>query len=338
LTGAVLPTTPLLSVFARVKILALSTAVLMACTMCLAAEPIVVGVISADSAGQGKQAWDPVFEQWSQAAGTPYKGYYANTYAGVYAAAVDGRVHLARMSPRLALDAIATGKWEVFAQQAWSDGTVGYRSQLIVRADSPIRSLSYVFATPGKYRLGHGERQSTSGYVLPQQLFARNKISIPLHFTAMVEGSHQSSILAVANREVDIAAVNSSRMVKFAQLFPEEAKQLRVIWESEPIPDVMWLMRSDLPEASKALVRKTVLGFGKGARGKAELAVLRKIYDLKGFVSATNASLLPMLEWSRLADRNSAELDAGSNEAERSRRMGQIDRMYSEMALALGIR
>ncbi len=299
---------------------------------------INVGIISADSPGEGKVAWDPVLQEFSRMLNLPVRGFYTSTYSGVLQAAIDGRVHIARMSPRLALDAITSGKLEVFAQQAWSDGTIGYKSQIIVREDLPIRSLDEIAKAPGKYRYGHSERQSTSGYVVPEQLFAQHKISAPLHFTRMQEGTHQSNMLDVANGELDIAAVNSSRMEKFRKKFPDEAKRLRVIWESPPIPDVMWVIRKDLDEPTRLAIKKTVIGYGKGARSKEQLIHLKKIYDLKGFVPASNATLWPMLEWSRLADRGTVERAQYANAQERTKRLTEVDRMYADIAVALGLR
>ncbi len=301
-------------------------------------DTLTVGIISADSPGEGKAAWDPVLAEWSKTLGKPVKGFYTSNYSGILNAATDGRVIVSRMSPRLALDAVSTGKVEVFAQQAWADGSVGYRSVLIVRADSGIRSLADIVAAPGRYRYGHSERQSTSGFAIPEQLFARNKISPPLHFIKMIEGTHQSSLLSVANGDVDVAAVNSSRLKKFAAKFPEESKQIRVIWESDPIPDVMWLIRKDLDPTIKTAIKNTVLSYGKGPRGKEQLTALKKVYDLSGFVPAANPALWPMLELARLADRMSAERGQYPSQAERERRLNEVDRLYADLAKALGIR
>jgi len=297
-----------------------------------------VGVISADSPGEGKAAWDPVLSEWSRSINLPVRGFYASTYAGILNAAIDGRVHVARMSPRMALDAIASGKVEVFAQQAWADGTAGYRSILVVRVNSPIMSINDLVASPGRYRYGHAERHSTSGYIVPEQMFAKYNVSSPLHFTRIVEGTHQSNLIDVANGEVDVAAVNSSRIRKFKQKFPEEAKRLRVIWESEPIPDVMWVMRNDLDPSLKQQIRNTVLGYGKGPRAKEQLAVLKKIYDLSGFVAASNVTLAPMLESLRVADRNSLERAPFASKADRNKRLAEVDRLYADFAKALGVR
>jgi phosphonate transport system substrate-binding protein len=242
------------------------------------------------------------------------------------------------MSPRMALDAIASGKLEVFAQQAWADGTVGYRSQLVVRSDSPLRTINDLVASPGRYRYGHAERHSTSGYVVPEQLFARHKMSSPLHFTRMVEGTHQSNFIDLANGELDVVAGNSSRLRKFAEKYSEDAKRLRVIWESEPIPDVMWVMRKDVSPAQRQQIRAAVFGYAKGPRAKEQLAILKKIYDLSGFIPASNSTLWPMLEWSRMADRGSAERAQFASPADKEKRLAEVDRLYAEMAKAIGVR
>ncbi len=293
------------------------------------AEQINIGIISADSPGEGKEMWDPVLADWSKSLGIEVKGFFTNSYAGVLAAALDGRLQIVRLSPRLAMDAVATGKFDVFAQMAWRDGSVGYKALLVVRNGSPLRSIEDVTAAPGRLSYAHAERGSTSGFMVPEQLFAKHQISPALHFTRMVEGTHQANLLAVANGEIDLAASNSTRTPKFAEKFPDESRRIRVIWESSPIPDVMWLIRTDLPAGRRAVLERVVLNYARGKPN--ELASLRRIADGSGFVSANNAALVPMVEWSRLSDRDAAQRAEFPSPAVRAAKLAEIDQRYGEL-------
>jgi phosphonate transport system substrate-binding protein len=317
----------------------LTLALLLACSLLswsARAEQINIGIISADSPGEGKEMWDPVLADWSRSLNLDIKGFFTNSYAGVLAAALDGRLQVVRLSPRLAMDAVATGKFDVFSQQAWRDGSVGYKALLVVRKGSPLRSIEDVAAAPGRLSYGHAERGSTSGFMVPEQLFAKYQISPALHFTRMVEGTHQANLLAVANGEIDLAASNTTRTPKFAEKFPDESRRIRVIWESTPIPDVMWLIRTDLPPARRAAIERVVLNYARGGKAN-ELATLRRISDVSGFVSAHNGALLPMVEWSRLSDRSAAERAEFPSPAVKAAKLAEIDQRYGEIKSKLRV-
>ncbi len=294
---------------------------------------LLFGIIAGDSPGETKAAWDPLLSDMSRAVGLPVRGVYASSYASIARAAREGEVHLAWLSASAALDVVLTQKMDVFAQVARIDGTLGYRSLILVRSESPLRTLDDVAAMPATLSLTRGERESVSGFILPELAFAERRIVPALHFKAIRTGTHSDNALAVANKEVDIATNNTADFVKFTERFPQEAKQVRPIWQSALILHAPVLWRTDLPVAVKDKLRRILLRYGDSANkdAKREQATLRGIHNLSGFVEANNEVLLPILDI-RTATQRARALD--SQFPSKAAKDARIEHIEREAALA----
>ncbi len=298
---------------------------------------ITFGVISADSAGAAKAAWDPLFADLSKKTGLEIIGFYAQNYDSVSRAVAEGKVQLAFMSGSAAIDAIDNGAMEVFAQVARTDGTKGYKATLLVRKDSGINSLADIAARPGKLVLARGEPRSVSGYLFAEHAFLSAQISPSLHFKKILTNGHLANALAVATLEADVATNNTADLVRFFQQFPDEHRKLKVIWESALIPHAHLLWRRDLPADSKQKLRAAILSYGAatGAEGKRQDGVLTKIHNLEGFVASHNNTLLPILDASQVVDRMRANEDQSMGPEQKRERLKKIEQDYARIAAKL---
>jgi len=151
------------------------------------------------------------------------------------------------------------------------NGERTYRSLVIVHADSP-------FATFGELR-GHSfaftDPESNSGALVPRHLLAGLGETPESFFSKTVlSGSHDRSILAVRDRIVDAAAVDSLIWEAYRRTGEGGAEETRVIWASEPygIPPVV--VRPDLDPSLKLRLREIFLGLHRDARGAELLAAI----------------------------------------------------------------
>jgi phosphonate transport system substrate-binding protein len=139
-----------------------------------------------------------------------------------------------------------------------STGKASYTSLIFVRGDAPYQSVmdlkgkSFAFVDPA----------STSGHLFPRAAMMKMGIADPASFFSQVvfAGAHDAAQLAVLNRRVDGGASNDrvmDNLIKRGDLKPGD---LRVIHRSDPIPlgPIAW--RRDLPEATKAALRRSFLG------------------------------------------------------------------------------
>lgn len=198
--------------------------------------------------------------------------------------------------------------------------------------------MKSLLAEPERWRLARGERQSVSGFIVPQlQLFLPNHIAMETRFLSEIVGTHQTTALAVANNEADVATNNTADFERFKQRFPAEAERLQVLWESELIPHAQIVVRREYPPELRSRVQAFLVGYGraKGPKGDAERVVLKSLHDLAGFVAADNSSLQPAAKLAYQLARQNAMSAQWVNDAARQARLSRIESGYAEQTAVL---
>jgi phosphonate transport system substrate-binding protein len=292
------------------------------------------GIIPIGGPAESKDDWTPLIQDMEKSVGVPSVGVYASSYDGMMHAVSEGRVDIAFLSGNLALEAVQKHQMEVVAQLQRIDGRGGYYSVLIANADGPIRTEADIINNPGRWRFGIGEPKSVSGYLVPElQFFASHGLYSSLHFPVVQVGNHQTNALAVANGEVDLATNNTADLEKFAQRFPEEARRIRVIWQSALIPNATILVRTSLPAALRERIKSFLLSYGRGApspKADHQRANLKLLHDLSGFVEADKKALLPFAQMQYQLERRRAEAADFVDPAARKARLQHIENDYIE--------
>lgn len=188
------------------------------------------GIISTESSTNLKEHWQPLLDDMQKRTGLKINAYFAPDYAGIIEAQRFNKVQVAWYGNKAAIEAVDRANGEVFAQMVAPDGGQGYYSLLVVHKDSPIRNLDDVIKHGKTLSFGNGDPNSTSGFLVPSYyVFALNKIDARTHFKTLRSGSHETNLLAVANKQVDVATNNTENLERFTTRFPDKAKDIRVI-------------------------------------------------------------------------------------------------------------
>jgi len=142
------------------------------------------------------------------------------------------------------------------------------RSILVVRKDSEVKTL---LDLQGR-TIAFTDRTSTSGYLYPALLFARAGITnLETYFSHMVfTGNHESTLLAVLNREVEAAGLSNRVFARF----PERNKKLRIIASSLEIPMGPIGCSRSVPPAHAERLRQALLHLGTDGRMRYHLQAL----------------------------------------------------------------
>ncbi len=194
----------------------------------------------------------------SEELGVPVKSISAADYNGIAQAMSAGQIEMAQGgAANYANMYLEMGdKVRPILTTKEVDGSLGYYSVIVVRADSPYKSIDDL---KGK-TLAFADVNSTSGYLLPSQLL-RQEGKDPTTFfgKTIFAGGHEQAVTAVVKKQVDAAATWSSgignesegytrgnlrKMVDSKML---NMKDIRVIWKGGPIPNGPLVVRSDLP-------------------------------------------------------------------------------------------
>jgi phosphonate transport system substrate-binding protein len=294
------------------------------------------GVISTESSINLKAAWEPMLADMAKSVGMPVHGFYASDYAAVIEAMRFGKVQIAHFGNASAIQAVDRADGEVFAQSVAADGNPGYWSLLIVHQDSPIRSLDDIIKSPGKYSFGNGDPNSTSGFLIPSYyVWAKHEIDPHKHFTRMIIANHETNLLAIVNREVDVATNNTESLARFTARSPEKAKLIRVIWRSPLIPLDPLVWRKDLPAALKQKIKAFMLSYGvSGPDAEQARAVLAKLRRAP-FKASSDDQLLPVRQVALYRDKLKIQDDASLSADDKAQRMAEIDAKLAALSRAL---
>ena len=193
------------------------------------AQEINFGIISTEATQNLKADWQPLLDDLEKKTGFKVKAFFAPDYAGIIEGMRFGKVQVAWLGNKSAMEAVDRANGEVFAQMVNADGTQGYYSHLIVHRDSPINTLDDVLKNGKSLSFGNGDPNSTSGFLVPGfYVFSQNKLDPKTLFKVVRNANHESNALAVANKQVDVATNNSENLEKIQQRQPEKFKDIKI--------------------------------------------------------------------------------------------------------------
>jgi phosphonate transport system substrate-binding protein len=288
------------------------------------------GIVSTEGASILKAQWAPFLEDMQKAVGVKVNGFYPSDYAGVIEAMRFDKVQVAWFGNASAIQAVDRADGEVFTQKTYADGSKGYYSLLIVNKDSPYQSLAELLkARPGTLNFGNGDPNSTSGFLIPSYYaWAKNDVDVRKFFKNVVSSNHETNLLAVANKQVDVATNNTEDFEKFQKAQPARAANIRAIWQSPIIPADPIVWRKDLPDALKIKVKAFFLTYGTDRPG-ADVAHEKKVLaDLGGwgsFIASSNAQLLPVRQVAAFKEKLALENNTAMAADERAKKLQEVD-------------
>ena len=163
-----------------------------------------------------------------------------------------GRLHIAGFSTGPTAFAVNLAGAVPFAVKGGPDGFESYRVQVLVRADSPFRTVADL---KGR-RVAHTSATSNSGNLAPRAFFPGLGLVPDQDYRVVYSGGHDRSVMGVNAGDYDGAPVASDvyrRMVARGQV---RAENIRVIWESAPFPTSSFALAHDLrPELAERIRR-----------------------------------------------------------------------------------
>lgn len=291
------------------------------------AKPLNFGIISTESSTNLKSVWQPVIDDLSRAIGVPVKPFFASDYAGIIEGMRFNKVQLGWFGNKSAIEAVDRAKGEVFASVIDKDGNPGYWSLLIVNKDSNLKTLDDVLKSGGKLSYGAGDPNSTSGTAVPgYYLWAANKIEPKTFFKTMRSSNHETNLLSVINKQVDVAVNNTEALERYRLNTGKDANDsVRVLWKSPLIPADPLVMRSDLPADLKGRIRDFFVNYGKGKDAQREMANLKAL-TYQGFRASDNQQLVPIRQIELAREKAKVESDTTLGQAEKQQQLADLDK------------
>lgn len=295
-------------------------------------ETLNIGFISTESSTNLKQAWQPLIDDLSKALDKPVKPFFASDYAGIIEGMRFNKVHLGWFGNKSAMEAVDRAQGEVFASVIDKDGNPGYWSVLLVNKDSDLRTLDDVIKKGSQLSYGAGDPNSTSGTLVPGYfLWAARGIEPKTFFKTVRAANHESNLLSVINKQVDVAINNTEMLERYRRNTGKDANEsVRILWKSPLIPADPMVVRKDLSPELKKRIQDFFVNYGTGPDAQHQLAVLADL-TYKGFRASSNAQLVPIRQMELAKQKINVESDTTLSEADKKQKLVDIEQQLSEL-------
>ncbi len=214
-----------------------------------AAGTLTIGLIPAEDSQAMIESSKQVLDSLQRQLGMPVKPFVATDYNGVIEALRAKKLDAAYLGPFSYVLANSVANVEAFAVAVTKKtGQSSYKSLIIARKDSGI-------ATPADLKgrnFAFVDPTSASGHLFPKAGLLQAGYDPDTFFGRVVfSGSHDASILAVANKKVDAASVADRILASAIAKGQVRQDDLRIVWSSNPIPESPMVWRKDLDPALK---------------------------------------------------------------------------------------
>ncbi|PKG80857.1 phosphonate ABC transporter substrate-binding protein [Colwellia sp. 75C3] len=139
-----------------------------------------------------------------------------------------------------------------------------FKGIFIIRKDNTLKKPSEL---KGK-RVSYPARTALAAAIMPQFFLHNNGIDTNNDIDNIYVGSQESSIMNVYLGNVTVGATWPPPWRLFQKDHPEQAKQLKVIWQTPPLINNSVMVRDDFPDAISKQIQHLIVNLTKSAQGK----------------------------------------------------------------------
>jgi len=257
--------------------------------------PLILALTPSRDPTALQEAGDAFARTVTALSGVPIRAQVASDYAGVVEALRSRRVDLAFVHPVGYVLANREAGCQILVRDVWQ-GKTAYTARFYVRKGSGIervedlRGKTVAFVDPA----------SSSGYIYPMVLLIKMGLvrdQDPKSFfkEALFAGTHEAALSSVVHGRVD-AAASFDKAPELHLKDPGLIGRLGFVGETPEIPEAGICARPGLPADILARVKRALLAI----KGPEHAQVLKQIYDIDGFVEASDRDYEPVRDAMKL--------------------------------------
>ncbi|MRX52130.1 phosphate/phosphite/phosphonate ABC transporter substrate-binding protein [Paracoccus sp. S-4012] len=177
--------------------------------------------------------WAEFLDHLSETTGKPVEFFPVQSNAAQSEALRAGRLHVAGVNTGGNPIAVACARFRPFAMMAREDDSFGYEMEIITHPDSGIAAPEDLSGR----QLAFTSETSNSGFKAPQALLESEfGLLANEDYTPAFSGAHDNSILGVANKDYDAAAVANSVLKRMIARDAVDEDALVTIYKSATFP------------------------------------------------------------------------------------------------------
>jgi phosphonate transport system substrate-binding protein len=180
-----------------------------------------------------RSVWDGFIQHMTRLTGKKVVFFPVQSNAAQIEAMRAGRLHVAGFNTGSNPIAVNCAGLVPFAMMAAADGSYGYEMEIITHVDSGIKQVA---GLKGR-TLAFTQPTSNSGFKAPSALLkAEFNLIADKDFKTAFSGKHDNSILGVAKKDYDAAAIANSVLVRMVARKVVDGTQLRSLYKSQTFP------------------------------------------------------------------------------------------------------
>src|SRR6476646_9391656 len=173
------------------------------------------------------KVWDGFIKHMEKITGKKVIFFPVQSNAAEVEAMRSGRLHVAGFNTGSNPIAVNCAGFVPFAIMAGNDGTFGYEMEIIVPADSSIKTPADI---KGK-KLAFTAPTSNSGFKAPSALLSSEfHIEAKKDYEPVFSGKHDNSVIGVANKDYDAAAIANEVMFRMFERNVVDKAKIRTIY------------------------------------------------------------------------------------------------------------
>ena len=246
---------------------------------------LTVGLLPGESAPTVMRLNEPLRAYLERRLGLKVELVVGANYAATGEALRFGRLDIAYLGPVTYILRSRDAKLEPFARPSHPGVGPTFRAVIIVPADSSVRSLTDLRGQ----EIAFGDPASTSGTWVPRYELLKAGLAPDRDYVARVLGAHDAVALAVASHKVAAGGLSEPIYRRLIEEGKIPATGVRVLAESEDIPEYMWTFRTGLDPSFKDEVRKAFL--------ELEDVAALKVFRADAFIPAHDADVDRVRKW-----------------------------------------
>jgi len=243
---------------------------------------LTLGFIPSQEADKIADTVEPLEEKLSEELGIPVKAEVMIDFVGLVEGMRTGKIDIGFLNPFGYVQAEDRADVDVLLK-AIRNGGDSYVAQYVVPADSEINSIEDLVNTEGLV-WAYADTLSTSGYLFPaSQLMDMGVEDLSTHFQHSVVGGHDNAILSLLDGQADFATTFDDARDTVEGDYPTVKEDLKVIGQTDPIPNDTLSVRSDLPDEWKQKIKDAFLAFNDD---EDMMAIMNDVYTWDGIAEA----------------------------------------------------
>jgi len=204
------------------------------------------------------KVWDGFLKHLEKVTGKKVVFFPVQSNAAEIETMRSGRLHIAGVSTGPTPIAVNCAGYVPFAIMGTKEGRFGYEMEIIVPADSPIKTPADI---KGK-KLAFTAPTSNSGFKAPSVLLESEfQLVAKRDYEPVFSGKHDNSVLGVANKDYDAAAIANEVMFRMFERNVVDKAKIRTIYKSETFPTTGYGVAHNLDPALQAKIKEAFFTF-----------------------------------------------------------------------------